>query len=171
MSLGGVAIGLAFAMALVTVLYFLDLRLERDYDVLQAVAVLSIAYISYYVADTVLEMSGIVACVTCGIVSAAWGRGLINDTEMMDTYLSLMEHLLNTLLFALGGVQWGKIVSERKNSPISIDRHDWGWLFAFYFLVELIRFVQVFLFYPILKRIGLKTNWKEAVFLSYGGLR
>lgn len=27
------------------------------------------------------------------------------------------------------------------------------------------------LFYPIFSRIGLKSNWREAVFLSFGGLR
>lgn len=33
-----------------------------------------------------------------------------------------------------------------------------------------IRFFQVGLFYPILSRIGLKSNWKEGIFLAYGGL-
>lgn len=103
-SFGGVAVGIAFALVLVALLFELDRRLEPEYDVLQVVAALSTAYISYYVADSVLNMSGIVACTTCGIVSCYLGKGLINDEKMMDTYLGLMENSLNTLLFALGGV-------------------------------------------------------------------
>ena len=41
---------------------------------------------------------------------------------------------------------------------------------VFYLLCMVIRFVQVGTFYPVLSRIGLKSNWKEGVFLAYGGL-
>ena len=33
------------------------------------------------------------------------------------------------------------------------------------------RFVLMFSFYPLLSRIGLGTNWREAVLMSYSGLR
>lgn len=103
-SFGGVAVGIAFALLLTACLFELDRRLEPEYDVLQVVSAISTAYICYYVADAVLSMSGIVACTTCGIVTCYLGKGLINDEKLMDTYLGLMEHSLNTLLFALGGV-------------------------------------------------------------------
>ena len=35
----------------------------------------------------------------------------------------------------------------------------------------MIRFFLVFSFYPVLSRIGLKTNWRECFFISFGGLR
>jgi len=47
---------------------------------------------------------------------------------------------------------------------------DWAYLMVFYVLCMIIRFVQVGIFYPVLSRIGLKSNWKEGVFLAYGGL-
>lgn len=40
-----------------------------------------------------------------------------------------------------------------------------------YVLVQVIRSLLNFLFYPLLSRIGLGLNWQEAVFLSYSGLR
>ena len=40
----------------------------------------------------------------------------------------------------------------------------------FYLLITIIRFIQVGMFYPILSRIGLKSNWKEGIFLAFGGL-
>ena len=79
MSAGGVATGLMFAAGLLALLYILDSRLDKEYNVLQVVAALTVAYICYYMADVVLNVSGIVACVTCGITSAALGKGLIND--------------------------------------------------------------------------------------------
>lgn len=100
---GGVAVGIAFGLALVGVLFELDRRLEPEYDILQVIAALSTAYICYYVADSTLSMSGIVACTTCGIVTTFLGKGLINDEKLMDTYLAMMEHSLSTLLFTLGG--------------------------------------------------------------------
>ena len=48
---------------------------------------------------------------------------------------------------------------------------DWGYLILLYVIVQTIRFFLVFAFYPILSRIGLKSNWREAIFLSFGGLR
>lgn len=35
----------------------------------------------------------------------------------------------------------------------------------------MIRFALTFSFYPVLSRIGLKSNISEATFLSFGGLR
>jgi len=159
---------LAFAAVLIGVLYELDRRLDREYDVLQVVAAVSVAYLAYYVADAVLEMSGIIATVTVGITSAAFGKGLINDEELMDSYLKLVEHLLNTLLFALGGAEWGRIVA---GSHGLIEGTEWGYLFLLYVLVVAIRFVQMAVFYPLFSRIGLKSNWRESTFIAYGGLR
>ena len=96
-----------------------------------------------------------------------------------DTYISTFfllsincyqaEFLLNTLLFALGGLIWGAISFSNLTTP-RVRLRDCGWLLLFYVLMLVIRFFQVGLFYPILSRIGLKSNWKEGVFLAYGGL-
>jgi hypothetical protein len=166
MSLGGIAVGIAFAAGLLIILYELDRRLEPEYNVLQVVAALTTAYLSYYVSEQVCTMSGVIACVVCGITARALGRGLITDNQLMDSYLSLMEHLLNSLLFALGGVVWGKVIA----SPV-IDGEDWLYLLLVYVLVMVIRFIQIGLFFPVFSRVGLKSNWREAIFLGYGGLR
>jgi NhaP-type Na+/H+ or K+/H+ antiporter len=95
MSLGGTAIGLAFAMGLLGVLWQLDRRLEREFDVLQVVAGLATAYLCFYVSDKILHMSGIAACVTLGIVVNAYGRGMINDEKLMGNYLTLVRTTLS----------------------------------------------------------------------------
>lgn len=66
-------------------------------------------------------------------------------------------------------------VSRLDSRIISFDRDvcakDWGYLILLYVVVQAIRFFLVFAFYPLLSSIGLKSNWREAVFLSFGGLR
>ena len=168
MALGGVVVGLAFAVGLLLMLYELDQRLEPEYNVLQVVAALTVAYLSYYVSEQACAMSGVVACVVTGVTVRAFGRGLIINNQMMDSYLALMEYLLNTLLFALGGVVWGKVIAQTSSS---VDWKDWMYLLLLYFLVMVIRFVQVGVCYPLFSRVGLQSCIKEAVFLSYGGLR
>jgi len=111
-----------------------------------------------------------VAVVTCGMIVNYFGRGMINDEKLMESYLVLAEYLLNTLLFTLGGVIWASISFEDTLS-YQIQWIDWGWLIVLYILVLAIRCFQVAMFYPIFSRIGLKSNWSEAAFLAYGGLR
>jgi len=48
---------------------------------------------------------------------------------------------------------------------------EWGYLILLYLLLTVIRLGLFCSVYPITKRIGLKTNWKETVFQVHGGLR
>lgn len=73
----------------------------------------------------------------------------------------------NTLLFALAGVVFGAIVADHEKW----FSEDWGYLILLCVLLTVVRFFLVFCFYPILSHIGLKSSWREAVFISFGGLR
>ena len=165
MSLGGLTVGIAFGLGLLFSLYELDRRLEPEYNILQVVVALTFAYLSYFVSEQICQMSGVIACVVTGILVRTFGRGLIHDNRMMDNYLALMEFLLNTLLFTLGGIYWGDVVVSFSQG------RDWAFLLAFYLTVSVIRGLQVALFYPVLSRVGLQLNQKEAAFLAFGGMR
>lgn len=169
MSLGGAAIGFAFGLALVSILYFLNRRLNTEENVLQVTATITIAYLTYYVAEAVAHTSGVISVVACGVFANAFGKTLINDVELMENFWVLTEHLLNTLLFVLGGVVWGAIIANVGEREFTAE--DWGYLLLLFVLLLSIRFFLVFSFFPIISRIGLGTSTKEALFLSYGGLR
>ncbi|KAL7554240.1 hypothetical protein ACHAWF_017833 [Thalassiosira exigua] len=172
MSLGGLAIGLAFAVALVFVLFHLDRRMEKEEVVLQVAATVTVAYLSFYTSEVVCKCSGVIACVACGIATRAFGSGMIADWQVMDGFWSLLEHLLNTVIFALGGIVFGDVLvlNDAEGGKVWRGR-DWGYLLLLYVLVNAIRFFLMFAFYPINSRIGLGTNWQETVFASWGGLR
>lgn len=90
--------------------------------------------------------------------------GFTNDWRL---FRLLCKRQQNTVLFALAGVVFGAIVAD--NEKWFGD--DWGYLILLCVLLNLVRFFLVFSFYPILSRIGLKSSWREAVFISFGGLR
>lgn len=168
MSMGGALIGIAFALGLMMLLFVLNRRLEREENVVQVAAVISVAYISFYVSEMVAGCSGVIAVVMCGITTQAFGGNMINSKHTMEAFVELVEWLLNTLLFALAGVAFGHIIADKTNNW---GAKDWGYLVILWVLLNVIRFALVFVFYPLLSRIGLKSNMAEATFLSFGGLR
>ena len=87
----------------------------------------------------------------------------MNDSHLTHDFWHITEHLLNSVLFMLGGAVWG--------GTQHFGGMDWIYLFILFGLVVLIRFVLVFAFYPITSRIGVGQSVREAVFMSYGGLR
>jgi len=172
MAVGAAAVGIAFGLGLAATLYLLNRQFNYEESVVQVCATIGVAYLTFYVAEAVLHMSGVLAVVCCGVTAKAFASTLIIDEEMMSKFWVLVEHLLNTILFALGGVVWGAVISNRdKTRPEKFDTKDWVYLGITYLLMSVIRFLLFGLFFPVISRIGLKSNWKEMVFQSFGGLR
>ncbi|KAI2501690.1 sodium/hydrogen exchanger family-like protein [Fragilaria crotonensis] len=88
----------------------------------------------------------------------------------MDDFLALVEHMLNTVLFTLGGLVWGEVISNVTPGE-QFTGKDWGYLFVLYIFLMLIRCFLMFSCYPITASIGLGTNLQETVFSSFAGLR
>ena len=171
MSLGGAAIGLTFGIGLLLILFLLNRRLNVEENVLQITATITVAYLTYYTAEMVAHTSGVIATVVCGVITKQFGGTMINDRKMMESFWVLVEHLLNTLLFTLGGVVWGGIIGNGDRRQSAFEAQDWGYLFLLYVLLMAIRYFLFFSFYPIISRIGLKSCWQEAIFMSFAGLR
>jgi NhaP-type Na+/H+ or K+/H+ antiporter len=127
-------------------------------------------YQNYYVADFVWATSGVIATVTAGVVVRLLGRALVNDLKLLEDFLTILEHILNTLIFTLGGAVWGNIIALEEKSGVWGGR-EWGYLILLYVLLHVIRVLQFVAIYPITVRIGLKTNWKETAFTIFAGLR
>lgn len=199
--LGGCAIGLAFGLGTVLMLKALNRRLSERENQFQVVLLVSSAYLGYFTAEVIAGCSGIIATITCGITVKVLGQTFINDHALTLHFWQVTAELLNQLLFVLGGCLWGDIVSRnsfiytfsgwvrrtytrRKNQfpclyfGIIVSSHALGpfslyqgYLVLLYVLLIVIRFVLIFGLYPITSRIGIGTNVKESVFMSYGGFR
>jgi NhaP-type Na+/H+ or K+/H+ antiporter len=66
MALGGTAVGIAFGLALVAILFYLDRRYEKEEVVLQVTASVTMGYLAFYTSEVVCKMSGVIAVVMCG---------------------------------------------------------------------------------------------------------
>lgn len=111
LSLGGCAIGLAFGLGAVLLLKMLSRRLSEEENVMQVVALTTIAYLAYFVAEILSGCSGIIATIACGLTVKVFGEPLLNDSLLTLHFFQVLGELLNTLLFVLGGTLWGNIIS------------------------------------------------------------
>lgn len=168
MSLGAVASGMLFGWGTRFLLYLLKRRLSREECVVEVATTLTMAYLSYFVTDQVFHCSGVIGTLTFGVLINH--SAFINDRQLMDDFWALVEHLLNTVLFTLGGLVWGEIIANG-NPEKQFNAEDWGYLFVLYIFLMLIRFFLLFACYPITKSIGLGTNVQETLFSSFAGLR
>jgi NhaP-type Na+/H+ or K+/H+ antiporter len=169
-ALGGCAFGIIFGFGILWVLYHLDRRFNREENVVQVTSVLALAYLNYYVSDFVAHTSGVIATVVAGLIVKFMGRASVNDIHLMDDFFVLVEHILNTILFSLGGLVWGGVIVHNHRDGIWTAK-DWGYLVALYLFLHIIRLLLFVVSYPISVRIGLGTNWPETFFQIYGGLR
>lgn len=104
----------------------------------QVTASVTAAYLCYYTAEAVLGMSGVIAVVTLGVMTKFFSSSLINDTEMMEKFWVMLEHILNSLLFNLGGMVWGRIVSgQDPEHKISFEftASDYGYIVLVFVLL------------------------------------
>ena len=90
---------------------------------------------------------------------------LILDQNAMSSVWGAIEWMGNTLLFLLAGL----IIGNRAVIPTRAE--DFGYVILMYLLVMIVRVIMVVGFYPILSKRGIKINYREAIFLSFAGLR
>lgn len=62
-------------------------------------------------------------------------------------------------------------MAEKALISSTIQGRDWGYLFLLYLIVNVARFLGVFLFFPTLARGPYGISWRQAMLLSWGGLR
>lgn len=59
----------------------------------------TIAYMSFFVAEILCETSGVIAVVFCGITTQAFGSNMINDQHMMESFWEVRMKVLATIFF------------------------------------------------------------------------
>ena len=91
MSLGAVLVGLMFSAALFVMIYFLNRRFNYEESVVQVTATLATSYLTYYTAEAVLGMSGVISVVTLGVCTKFSSEHLFSDIVMIEKFWTLVE--------------------------------------------------------------------------------
>lgn len=90
---GAAAYGIAFGLGLTFLLYKLDRKLDDSENVVQIVAMITIAYLAYYIAD-ISDCSGVISVVATGITAKAYGYSMLNDDKLREQFWAIVEQLV-----------------------------------------------------------------------------
>lgn len=157
---GGVLLGYALAQLVI----WLISRVNGD-ALLQNSMIILAAYLTFLLAQQFLAVSGVIALVAFGLTMTYRGKPRLKPevNKFMEQFWELMAYIANTLIFIIVGI-------------VIAIHVDFTWLnlaalAIIYIGVNLIRTLMIFLFYPLMSRLGYGLSIREAVILSWGGLR
>jgi len=133
---------------------------------IQTTITIGIAYLSFYIAEREIQMSGVLATISAALVLAKYVWPRVANPESLESVWHAFEHIGNTLIFFIAGV-----LGRRALWNDILESTDFGWCTLTYVVMMLTRAVMMVLCYPLLKRIGYGTAPKDAGFMVWGGLR
>eukprot|EP01035_Chromulina_nebulosa_P032502 gene32502-43423_t len=158
-------IGLAFGLGSVWCIGLLNRRMQKEDTTMHISVSLCCAYLSFFVAEFNLGVSGVLSCCTAGVVLSALAPPLIFEPESMQSVWSTIEWVGNTLIFMLAGLIIGRHC---------IAYFSWinlAYLLLLYTLLFTVRAIVISLSNPFLRLIGNDLSANEVAFMTWGGLR
>ena len=135
-------------------------------DLLVQISAVTLAtYVTFFIAEGLLHVSGVIALVAFGLTLTYVGKPRLKPeaNRFMENFWELAGYIANTLIFILVGV----VIAMRVDI-------SWTGLLAcvcIYIGINVIRLFVIFLFYPLMKRCGYGLTIRECILLGWGGLR
>lgn len=163
---GGVIVGV-----LTGTLMAISIKLDESNALLQATISLLVAYIAFIIAEHYLEVSGVIAVMTAGLMVGRYKSHLLKlkGRNYLDDFWSYVAFLANSLIFLLVGLNSSKFILT-----LPLTQPDfWGIILATILVVILSRGIMIFSLVPMINPF-LKDgpiNWRYQVVSFWGGLR
>mmetsp|Transcript_133139 Transcript_133139/g.265631 ORF Transcript_133139/g.265631 Transcript_133139/m.265631 type:complete len:932 (-) Transcript_133139:188-2983(-) len=114
--------------------------------------------------------SGVLTVVSAGCCVSffAWPRFV--SREVMHIVWEAVEFIGNTMVFLLAGLLWGHqlLIGHHIHHITGMDVLH---LLGLYVALHAIRGIMIFFFWPFLNLIGPKITWREALVMTWSGLR
>jgi len=167
MAVGGVGLGVAMGLLALLWMSVVTHKSSHSDAIVQISITLCCAYLVFFVGEFVFVVSGVLATVAAAIVVGAFGWPLFASRDTMHQVWHIIEHCGNTVIFILSGLIIGAKVTDTQH----LRFQDFWYLLIFYVIVNVIRFGMVGLFMPLLMRCGYGLSLRDAIVLSWGGLR
>lgn len=159
-ALGGIGVGLFFGWIILRWLkgVFNDALVEIS-------AVVAAAYLTFYVAEHFMHVSGVLALVALGLMIGGFGRSSISPQveHFMHEFWELAGFIANCLIFLIVGF----VIAERTE----FSANDFIVLGLIYVGVHIIRAIVITIHYPFMKNAGYGLPVKDAIVVWYGALR
>ena len=163
--LSGVALGAISGIVCLGLISFTSSRFMAENEILQITITLVCCYSTFFLAESIFQMSGALAVVTAGWVLAArmWPK-LICQASMI-TFWKTIDFISEAFLYLVVGFYVG----------IEAFRVDFfkciGYSFLVWGISQLCRFVSLFVLSPIINLLGPKLNWRELLLWGCCGLK
>jgi NhaP-type Na+/H+ or K+/H+ antiporter len=166
-ALGGPALGIAFALAVLIWLQILD-----NDSIAIITVTLTASYSIWVLSDQILSVSAVLAVLFFSMFIGLYGRNHIGSRSQKSFrfFWSWVDWIANTLIFFLAGLIIATELSNQ-NRANNITGKDWGMMFSLYFLLIPIRAVSIVLLSPILRYGRYGLSLKDLLILSWSGLR
>jgi NhaP-type Na+/H+ or K+/H+ antiporter len=159
-ALGGLAVGVVIGLIVLRWIkgVFNDAMVEIS-------VVVAAAYITFYVAEHFLHVSGVLALVALGLLIGGFGRSSISPQveHFMHEFWELAGFIANCLIFLIVGI----VIAERTE----FNANDFMSLFIVYVGIHIVRAVVMLIHYPFMKNTGYGLPVKDAIVVWYGALR
>lgn len=132
---------------------------------IEITVVIGAAYLTFFLAENIFHVSGVIAVVTFGISMAGPGKTRVSPgvTHFLHEFWELAAFIANTLIFIIVGV----VIAQQVNFTLN----DLVVLLIVYVGIHVARLGAIYFFYPLMKKIGYGISFKDSIVLWWGGLR
>ena len=157
-------VGALLGLLCVLALRLLNRRVSHDDCTMQMALTLCCAYISFFLGQYILKVSGVISCVTAGVMLSWLAPPLFLQPESLEVVWHTLEWTANTLIFMLAGLIVGKFINQT-------SAEAWAAIFVIYILLFLIRILMLVICHPIIYYLSPDFSWRDSIFTSMAGLR
>ncbi|NOQ26499.1 MAG: cyclic nucleotide-binding domain-containing protein [Bacteroidales bacterium] len=127
--------------------------------------IVAAAYLTFFVAEHFLHVSGVLGLVSFGLFMASVGKTRISPEveHFLHEFWELFAFIANTLIFLIVGV----VIANN----IVFTANDFLILLLLYIGIHIVRAIVIALFFPVMKKAGYGLTKKNAYVLWWGALR
>ena len=159
-AVGGTLVGLAIG-------YIVIAWVKKVFNdaLVEITVIVAAAYMTFYIAEHFLHVSGVLGLVALGLLMASVGRTRISPEveHFLHEFWELFAFIANTLIFLIVGV----VISNN----IVFTANDFLILMLLYIGIHIVRAIVIALFFPVMKKAGYGMSKKDSYILWWGALR
>ena len=124
-------------------------------------------YVCFWIADSELGLSAVLAIVVMGLYMAK-NRYAVSPSVQpnLTAVWNLLIFAVNIFIFILSG-----LIISAKIINSSVRGVDVAYLFVLYVLLHVVRFLSVLIFLPLFRRSNVHLTMREVVMISWSGMR
>ena len=139
----------------------------------EASIIIAMSYFAFWLAELVMGSSAVLAVVVMGLYMN-YNKSVISPPVLhfLHEFYEMVAHVLNTIIFLIAGCKLGALMTDSSFYELFTQGTNTRMMIICMYPVILVaRGGAILLFFPLVRRLGTKCTWKDAVVMWWGGLR